>query len=242
MSLLHINYFSQSLEKACGMDVVIPEAAMDKPLRVIYELHGLSDDYTMWQRRTSIERYADARSLMIVMPDGARSFYTDAKNGIGNYEKHILETVRFIDQMFKTVDSPEGRGIGGLSMGGYGAMKLGLKHPDIFGSIAAHSSVLDIPLSIQNKVWPEIDAIFGSECDPEDDCFALAAKSGPKPKIRFDCGVDDFLNDQNRHFHKHLTELGVPHEYEEFPGIHSWDYWDAHIEAALDFHLKYFAQ
>lgn len=231
MSLLHIGYFSQSLAKQSGMFVAMPE--IEPPLRTVYLLHGLSDDYTIWQRRTSIERYADRFGLMIVMPDGGRSFYCDQP--YGNYEGHILETVRFIDRTFHTVDAPDGRGIGGLSMGGYGAMKLGLKYPELFGSVAAHSSALDIT---GRQSAEHLRGIFPVPPGPDDDPFALAARAGAKPAIRFDCGTEDFLIEENRRFHAHLQSLGVPHTYAEYPGAHSWEYWDEHIVEALAFHVE----
>jgi len=231
MSLFHIGYFSQSLAKQSGMFVVMPE--VDPPFRVVYLLHGLSDDYTIWQRRTSIERYADRFGLMVIMPDGGRSFYCDQP--YGNYEAHILETACFIDRAFRTVDAPDGRGIGGLSMGGYGAMKLGLKYPELFGSVAAHSSALEID---RFYTAPDLQGIFPSPPCPEDDPFTLAARAGAKPAIRFDCGADDFLIEENRRFHAHLRALGAPHTYAEYPGAHTWEYWDEHIVEALAFHVE----
>lgn len=225
MALFHIHYFSDALQKQSGMFVTQPERP--GPHRVVYLLHGLSDDYTIWQRRTSIERYADQRGLMIVMPDGGRSFYLNQPYGA--YEAQLLGTVRFIDQTFHTVDAPGGRAIGGLSMGGYGSMKLALKYPELFGSVWSHSGVLNLRVSAKRYSALTVDA--------DDDCFALAERPGRKPAIAFDCGVDDTLLDDNRAFHAHLEQLGVPHIYREHPGGHTWDYWDTHIVEALDYHL-----
>jgi S-formylglutathione hydrolase FrmB len=242
MALLHINYRSASLEKATGMYVVLPASA--GPFRTVYMLHGYSDDYTAWQRWTSIERYAESRNLMIVMLDGDHGFSTNMTQELGRHEDHVLESVRFIDRTFHTLACPAGRGIGGLSMGGYGAAKLGLKYPEIFGSLASHSGCLDMT---QTRQWDEnmrreLQAIFGATVTPEEECFALAARPGVKPAIYFDCGVDDGLIEENRRFHAHLTALGIAHTYAEYPGGHSWDYWDAHIPAALDFHCEQFAR
>ncbi|MHB0938253.1 MAG: alpha/beta hydrolase [Armatimonadota bacterium] len=231
MSLLHIGYHSQSLGKQSGMFVAMPD--IEPPFRTVYLLHGLSDDYTIWQRRTSIERYADRFGLLVVMPDGGRGFYCDLS--YGKYEGHILETVRFIDRTFRTADAPEGRGIGGLSMGGYGAIKFGLKYPELFGSVAAHSSALDIN---RLQTTDLVQGIFPAPPDPEDDPFVLAARTGAKPAIRLDCGVDDSLIEDNRRFHAHLQALEIPHTYEEYPGAHTWEYWDEHIVDALAFHAE----
>jgi S-formylglutathione hydrolase FrmB len=239
MALLHINYRGASLEKATGMYVVLPDGA--GPFPTVYMLHGLSDDYTAWQRWSSIERYAESRQLLIVMLDSDRAFYTNSP-ALGRYEDHVLESVRFIDRTFHTLACPERRGIGGLSMGGYGAAKLGLKFPETFGSLASHSGVLDMASGLQEARVPETRVIYGTTMPPDEDCFALAARPGAKPAIYFDCGVDDGLLEHNRRFAAHLTALGIAHTYAEYPGGHSWEYWDAHIPAALDFHCEQFAR
>ncbi|HEY3417477.1 MAG TPA: alpha/beta hydrolase family protein [Armatimonadota bacterium] len=238
MPLVHVNYFSKPLAKQSALYAILPEG-QSAPYRVIYMLHGLSDDYTIWQRRTSIERYADRYGLMIVMLDGARSFYCDVPKCQEHYEQHVLESIRLVDGMFRTVPEASSRGIGGLSMGGYGAMKLGLKYPELFGSVAAHSGALDITDLLDNSDIPGLDIIFGKQLDPSEDCFALAARPGPKPALRFDCGVDDHLLEHNRRFHDHLERLGIKHTYKEYPGSHTWDYWDTHVQAALQFHRQH---
>ena len=234
MALFHINYYSEPLQKQTGMIVIA--SGCGAPCPVVYLLHGLSDDYTIWQRRTSIERYVERCDFIVVMLDGARSFYTDMPGGLGNYEQHILYSVRFIDATFRTIDSPAARGIEGLSMGGYGAIKLGLKYPEIFGSAVSHSGALDITALLQAHDMPDMHAIYGEQVKPDEDCLALAARPGPKPALRIDCGVDDFLIEQNRRFHAHLASLNIPHEYAEFPGEHTWDYWDVHVQEGLRFH------
>ncbi len=125
--MLHVNYFSEALQKQAAMFLVLPDKVDGGPWPVVYLLHGLSDDYTIWQRRTSVERYAKRYGMIVAMPDGARGYYTDAKNGFGNYERHITETVAYCDHTFRTIAAPRARGIGGLSMGGFGALKLGFK-------------------------------------------------------------------------------------------------------------------
>ena len=233
MSLLHVNYFSQALGKQSAMFVTVPDG--EPPFRVVYLLHGHSDDYTIWQRRTSIERYADEHKVMVAMLDGARSFYTDARDGAFRYEQHVLESVRFVDSTFRTRPEAGARCIEGLSMGGYGAMKLGLKHPDLFGAIVSHSGVLDLGASLSEKSSPEMQLIFGQKLAPDEDCFALAARGQDMPAIRFDCGVDDFLIEHNRRFHAHLDSLDIAHEYEELPGAHTWDFWDRQVQEGLAF-------
>jgi S-formylglutathione hydrolase FrmB len=114
-------------------------------------------------------------------------------------------------------------------------MKMGLKYPELFGSVASHSGALDIKAVLAGGIAP---GIFPVPPGPDDDCFALAARVGKKPAIRFDCGVDDFLIEDNRPFHAHLQALGIPHTYAEYPGAHSWEYWDEHVVEALAFHVE----
>jgi putative tributyrin esterase len=242
--IINLTYFSQALAKMTGLVVAHPDG--DGPFPVVIQLHGLSDDHTVWARRTSIERYADAHRMIIAMPDGGRGFYTDAGDGHGRHEQQILETIALVDRTFRTIADRRGRAIGGLSMGGYGAMKFGLKYPHLFGSVAAHSGVLDIRESIRIRRWADVcDRVYPKGPARADDCFHLArgvAKLTPakRPQIRFDCGTDDFLIQQNRDFRAHLLKLKLPHEYQEFPGAHTWDYWDLHVQEALAFHRRWF--
>lgn len=242
MALAHVHYWSPALHKQSALFITLPDGD-EGPLPVVWLLHGLSDDYTIWQRRTSIERYAQRHRVLVAMPDGGRSFYCDS--ALGAWERHLLDSVAFVDRTFPVIAARHGRGIGGLSMGGYGALKLGLKHPELFASAHSHSGYLDPADPVALADVPEKRLVFGGGVAKGDDCFALARaharRRGVKPALRLDCGHDDFLLDHNRRFHAHLVKLRVDHVYEEHPGAHSWDYWDAHVDAALAFHRRAFA-
>jgi putative tributyrin esterase len=243
MAFSTLHFLSPALSKACSMNVIFPESrAGSPPFPVFYLLHGLSDDHTIWTRRTSIERYVSELPLIVVMPDGGRGFYSDAAQGPA-YERHIIEDViGFVDRTFRTIAAREGRVIGGLSMGGYGAIKLALKYPDLFCSAVSHSGALGITRRpVREDLRPELLRIFGpSPAGGPDDPFSLAEKidRARLPAIRIDCGVEDGLLEANRQFHQHLEKLGIPHEYEEFPGAHTWDYWDRHVQEAIAFHSR----
>ena len=229
MAVAHVNYFNKALQKEVGFCALLPDRhEAPGPYAVYYLLHGLSDDYTAWLRWTSIERYVRELPLIVVLPDGDRCAYSDEPDG-PPYEKALIaDLIPFVDRYFPTIARREGRVIGGLSMGGYGAMKLGLKYPEMFCSVAGHSGAYgrarrtDTPLA-------------AADCP-----FALAEKlkQGSAPAIRFDCGVDDFLIEENRELHRHLDALGIAHEYEEFPGAHNWAYWDEHVQEAIAFQCK----
>lgn len=129
-------------------------------------------------------------------------------------------------------------------MGGYGAMRYALGNPDLFCSANSHSGALCFghgPAIGDNPLAAEFTRILGpSPAGGPNDLFALAKAIPPAqmPALRIDCGVDDFLIEDNRAFHAYLGEIGVAHEYEEFPGEHTWSYWDTHVQEALAFHLK----
>jgi S-formylglutathione hydrolase FrmB len=176
------------------------------------------------------------------MPDGGRGFYTDAVEGFA-YESHIMkDTIGFVEQFLPVKKSRTHRAIGGLSMGGYGALKLALKYPKVFGSVAAHSSAcLCGHKAPEGDLSDELLRVFGPHpAGGENDLLALSARlrESEAPAIRFDCGRGDSLLDDNRTFRAHLRRIGLPHTYAEYPGIHEWDYWDAHFPKALRHHRK----
>ena len=247
MAFATINYFSHSLEKASSFNIVFPDdPKIARPWAVFYLLHGLSDDHTIWERRTSIERYVGDLPLAVVMPDGGRGFYTNAVEGFAYEDDLIKDVVGIVDRTFPVKAERSARAIGGLSMGGYGAVKIGLKHHEMFASVNSHSGALDYIRQDPNeehkkKIHREMTRVFGPDpVNGPEDIFAIVEKldHGRLPAIRFDCGTEDFLLGQNRAFHAHLDAMKIPHEYQEFPGAHDWGYWDDHVRQALAFHAR----
>lgn len=231
-----------ALRKMTSIMALLPEGKPG-PWPVLYLLHGLSDDHTAWQRWTSIERYVRDLPLMVVMPNGERGWYTDSASDPNSaYETLITrDIINFVDATFQTIANREGRVIAGLSMGGYGALKLALKHPDIFRAAASHSGAVEIATHISDQEGnqnSETVRIFGpNPSGGTEDVFALAKNASPetRPALRIDCGVDDFLIEHNRRFHAYLDEISCPHEYAEHPGGHDWGYWDLHIQDTIRF-------
>ena len=245
MAFATINYFSRSLNKASSLNIVFPDDPnIPKPWSVYYLLHGLSDDHTIWMRRTSIERYVAGLPLVVVMPDGGRGWYANAVEGYAHEDDLIKDVVGLVDRTFPVKAERSGRAIGGLSMGGYGAVKVGLKHHEMFASVNSHSgalAALHSEVAASKNLSPEFTRIFGPKpTDGPEDPFAIVRKidHGRIPAMRIDCGTDDFLIDHNRKFHAHLEALRVPHEYQEYPGSHDWAYWDLHVREAVDFHAR----
>jgi S-formylglutathione hydrolase FrmB len=242
MAFASINYFSHALEKGSSFNVIFPDSPdAARPWSVYYLLHGLSDDHTTWMRRSCIERYTLGYPLMVVMPDGGRGWYTNAVQGEAYEDDLIEEVMGLVDRTFPVKAERAGRAIGGLSMGGFGAVKLGLKYPDRFASVNTHSGVLGLLRSpAESKVIaPEFTRIFGeSPTDGPEDPYRLAARANRKklPALRIDCGAEDPFLEQNRAFRDHLESLDIPHEYHEHPGTHCWHYWDQRVREAIDFH------
>ncbi len=243
MAVCEIHFSSGNiLNKMTSAMVILPEGKPG-PFPVFYLLHGLSDDHTVWVRRTSLERYVEHLPLIVVMPNGERGFYTDSKsNQKAAFETNLVrDLIGFVDNTFQTIPKRAGRVIGGLSMGGYGAVKIALKHPDLFCAAVSHSGALAFasrPFSKDDEWGREWIPVFGE--NPQggsEDIFALIERADRNslPALRIDCGVDDFLIEDNRRLHRHLENLGIPHEYQEFPGEHNWAYWDEHVQEAIAF-------
>ncbi len=250
MSLLKLQWSSQVLGKQTQAQIIFPDTGKP-PFPVLYLLHGLSDDSTMWTRQTRLETHAAGFPMVIVMPDGYRGFYTDGEEGPA-YARHIGEELpSVIERMFRVRAERGGRAIGGLSMGGYGALRVGLGYSDRFCSIHSHSGALDAGITVARyadanpdaygpDVLAEMKLIFGTpKPGSSHDIVALAKKARRRlPKILIDCGKDDFLLQASRDFVKNLRAAKIPHTYVEHPGSHTWEYWDSHIREALLFHAK----
>jgi len=249
MALIELRYSSNVLGKMTGAMILSPEREdLRGPFPVFYLLHGLSDDYSAWMRRSTIERHVENLPLLVVMPDGGRGWYTDAREGFAYDTAIAHELVSLVDRTFHTDARREARVIGGLSMGGYGALKLALAHPDLFCSAVSHSGALLVPTrqdAPEHVLRDELRRIFGTEVrGGRHDLQTLVGQLDRDrlPALRIDCGTEDALLDENRQFHARLEKLGIPHEYAEYPGNHDWNYWDLHVQEAIAFHLRVLAQ
>ncbi|MCC3375516.1 alpha/beta hydrolase family protein [Cohnella sp. REN36] len=255
MALIHCNYGSETLGLSVSMDVILPERSFHQAKQngtigqgekypVLYLLHGLSDDHTIWQRRTSIERYVSGMNLAVVMPTVYRGFYTDMKQGYA-YWTFISEELPHIAQtLFPLSDRREDTFVAGLSMGGYGAFKLGLRRPDRFAAAASLSGALDIltldadeaPLARREyaNVFGDRDAAEGGDDDLLAAATRLKQSGAAAPKLFQCCGTEDFLYADNQRFLAHARDLGLDLTYEEEPGDHDWGYWDKKIQRVLE--------
>jgi putative tributyrin esterase len=252
MALLTCDFFSESLEVGASMTVVLPQATeaqigvtaadadeagdADGP-PVLYLLHGMSDDHTAWLRYTSIERYATAAGLAVVMPAVARSFYTDEATGRPYWSFVADELPGIVQSFFRVSARPERTYVAGLSMGGYGALKLALARPGRYAAAASLSGALDIVLRAEDpERGPEMRGrIFGGPPRPEHDLFALLddAEPGSVPPLHISCGTEDRLLRDSEELARRARALGVDVTTDFRPGDHEWGLWDEVIRDVI---------
>ena len=237
-------YVSQSLGREQPYAFFAPEAwdgTLDEntpryPLLVL--LHGRGGNYRHWPDYSRIARYARAHEMVIAFPDGGDGWYTNAVNDGPRCEDDIVRD--FLPHLQATLPLlPPGKawGIGGMSMGGYGAVKLAMKHWHLFSLAVGQSGAYEKPMV------GEAHPIFGSPQEHSafrraENSFALAELAmcrwpAERPFLFLDCGKDDFLVECSRHFKDHLNYIAYPHTYHEMPGQHTWPYWDRAFRTIL---------
>ncbi len=254
MALLETTVLSRTLSREVDFLVILPEntegmiglnSVQNARCPTLYLLHGMSDDHTIWLRRTAIERYAAEKGLAVVMPAADLSFYTNMALGERYWDFISGELPALCRSMFPQL-SPrrEDTFAAGLSMGGYGALKCGLRAPETFSRAAGLSSCADVADLVRNgrlgsrAYWRDV---FG---DPDrlpgsfNDLFAAAddLAASPHPDVEFYmwCGTEDSLFPQNVRLRDHMLALGLPLVWEESAGTHMWRYWDEKIQTVLD--------
>jgi putative tributyrin esterase len=249
VALLQCNFFSEALELSTSMMVILPQetrtqigmagkATGDAP-PVLYLLHGLSDDDSIWLRRTSIERYVAPLGVAVVMPQVHRSFYADEVQG-NRYWTFISEELPgLVDKFFRVSQRREDTFVAGLSMGGYGAFKLALRQPERFAAAASLSGALDIA-ALQKNNSKVLQQVYGGAdvSGTDDDLLALLEKAEqPVPDLYLWCGTEDGLVAGNRNFIETAERKGIALKSELSPGDHDWKYWDEKIQDVLQWML-----
>lgn len=243
---------SSVLRMPVQMGVFLPDAAVrekagNRPMQVLYFLHGMGGDYSTVCRFTSFERYLlEGRyNTAVVFPNVHRSFYANMYHGERYWDYISSEIPSLVKNYFNISTERKDSFLMGISMGGYGAMKLALSYPERFAAVSVISGALDAEKfaerSIEKDLANEFKWIFGTSSavkDTGNDLFYLAGKASSGnfcPEIYQCCGTEDFLYNDNLKFRDHLNSLGVKHTYEEGPGAHTWSYWDEHVKKALKF-------
>jgi S-formylglutathione hydrolase FrmB len=249
MALLRCDFFSDTLGFSTSMTVILPQRttgqigmtgrATDEPFPTLYLLHGLSDDDSIWLRRTSIERYVAELGLAVVMPQVHRSFYTDEAFGRPYWTFLSEELPQVAAGFFRLSTHPEDTFVAGLSMGGYGAFKWALRHPDRFAAAASLSGALDLAARQHGPGRAEdprmMERIFDGRtvAGTEDDLFWLLDQASDLPPLYLCCGTEDPLFDDNVRFRDRCRATGTPVVVDFGPGDHEWGYWDTKIQDVL---------
>lgn len=235
MALLRVEYASKALEMNTSFQVFLPDEGKLNDVKVVYLLHGLTDNCTGWTRYSSCERYARERGAALVIPEVQRSFYIDGVYGLKYFTYVAEELPRVCQRMFGLSDKREKNYVMGLSMGGYGALKCALTYPDLYAGCGSFSGVTDLKAFMGRQALPmhhwEFTALLGPghEVGPENDLSALAEAVTDAPKIYISCGEQDPHYPSNCAFSEHLEKLGIDHRYDHRTGGHSWDFWDQSI-------------
>ncbi|ATO12907.1 esterase [Micromonospora sp. WMMA2032] len=249
MARIRCDFFSSALGMGTSMTVLLPEAGAagigmpgavaDGDPAVLYLLHGLTDDDTVWTRRTAIERYVAPLGLAVVMPQVQRSFYCDETHGNRYWTFLTEELPEVCRSFFRLSARREDTFVAGLSMGGYGAVKWALRHPDRFAAAASLSGALDVVRRRDHPTRPVDPAVWhtvwGDRPAPEhDDTVGLLERAGADlPALYVACGTEDFLHEDNVRFVDAARRRGVPLTVDFGPGDHEWGYWDARIQDVL---------
>jgi len=258
MGFFHVNYFSPVLGFGTDIEVFVPTPNSDEILNhkdsgyfhdgvrfpVLYVLHGAFGDCTDWARLTGIERYAQERKAVLVMASADNSFYQDMYRG-GSYFTYISDEVpEYIERFFPVSKLREETFIAGLSMGGYGALHVALARPEKYSAAISLSGAVDIAGEIRRGAtyspfcWEDIfrdpEHVEGTDADIFYQLKKLLGQKRCIPRLFQSCGTEDFLYDMNRSAYRRICDMGVQITFDEAPGRHDWNYWDAGIVRALD--------
>lgn len=258
MAFIQVNLLSKSLMRTVPVNVILPVDKLtfpgmpqreEKPYKTLYLLHGIFGNYTDWVNGTRIQRFAEEHDLAVVMPSGDNAFYVD-QPAMNNFYGEFIgrELVELTRKMFPLSRKREDTFIGGLSMGGYGAMRNGLKYSDTFGCIVSLSGALHVEemasrventgifmgrRSYAEALFGDLDKLLESDCNPKYLVRQLLAEGKPIPKMYIACGDKDSLLPANQEMVAFLQGNGIEPTFEVGPGAHEWDFWDTYIHKAI---------
>jgi len=252
--IIHKKIKSSYLKKLVYYTLYIPkDIEENKNYPSLYLLHGIEGDYTDWEIKGEIQKTVASlikqerlTKLFIIMPDGFKTFYSNAYDNSENYEDYFIkELIPKIESSYPIIRNRKFRAIGGLSMGGFGAVKLILKFPELFSIAFSHSGAFfrepDPHKTTVESVALAFHKIFGDPYNKKhwenNNPFSLLNKkrSNLNVALYLDCGKDDRIFHLSEDMHKFLNEKSIQHVYNIFEGEHSWDYWRIHIKDSLLF-------
>jgi putative tributyrin esterase len=248
MALVRIDHVPETVKVNQALNVILPDPGRIQgvPVRdrkVLYLFHGLSDDASAWQRYSSIETVANAYGLVVVMPSVGRSFYLDQPNGQAYFTYLVEELPRYLSDVFGLAPRREDTLLAGLSMGGYGALKAALQHPERFAAVAMFSGALFLDILTTHVDDPrraefallfgDLAKVKGSGHDPGVWLQRAARDPSALPRLFVSCGRQDDLYPLSRAFVEACRAMAIPVEYHEEDAKHDWFFWDAEIRRFL---------
>ncbi len=244
MARLSCHFSSTILDIGTTILILLPEDIKEnEKLKVLYLLSGYSGDHTDWTRLTAIERYIQKYRIAVVMPDGNNSYYTDMVYGLKYFSFIAKELPDFVVRMFPISTKKEDHYIAGLSMGGYGALKVAFSFPNQYQKVASLSGALDIEhirsLSQERGRKSQFIATFGenSTQNTNNDLKYLFSQMSKKEQeemsLFIGCGKDDFLYQDNLNFISFLKQQKAKFTFAESSGSHDWSFWDDYIQKVL---------
>ncbi len=264
MAIFQGNFFSQAIQRQTMFQVALPNDLppimtklnphYKRRMKTLYLLHGFSGNCLDWLTGSCVNDLAGAYNLAVVMAGGDNSFYLNSK-GTGNaYETFVgKEIVEYTRGTFGLSDKKEDTFIGGLSMGGFGAIHTGLCYPQTFGKMFGLSSALIIhdiegmkpgesngvaDYDYYERIFGDLDHLDESMNNPEA-VIRKRLKAGEKIQpIFMACGAEDFLIEHNRSFRDFLKKQSVEVTYRESPGTHEWKFWNEYLEPAIQWLLN----
>ncbi|MDB4866543.1 MAG: esterase family protein [Cohnella sp.] len=257
MALMHVEFFSEVLGLSSSIDVLIPQmtrtqvgidsVSFKPPYPVLYLLHGGSDNHTNWQRNTSIERYVSDKGIAVVMPAVQYSFYSDQKCGFRYFTYLSEELPQIVQEFFPISGKREDTFAAGLSMGGYGAFKLGICCPDRFAAVASLSGSLNqrsritgeagvntVMLQMARYTFGSLEEYDQSANDLDHMLEQQLASGVRLPKFYQACGTHDFNYKMNKAFHERFKDRVDLRYAEVSERGHEWSFWDEYIQRVLE--------
>ena len=269
MAIIQVTFASEALCRYVNLNVIVPVEAPGQPgapetlaakaakpakFKTLYLLHGYSGCSTDFLYGSSIFQLAIQHNLAVIMPNGDNAFYLEDREKSEDYSRFVgKELVDFTRSMFRLSDKREDTFIGGMSMGGYGAMITALRYPDTFGKVMSVSGAyvalefadqkryipdMNSNEDYQRKFFGDLETMRQRNVDPRFCMEELRRQGKPLPEIYFACGEQDFMIAQNRKLHQYMEENGVSHVYYEGEGAHDWNYWTPNLARALDWMVR----
>ena len=254
MAIIQASFLSDCLQRRVHFNAILPVDPMFPefaryPLKSAYFLHGYSGSCDDWFTRHSLGKISEMNNLAIFLPNSENHFYVDDMQRSDMYGEFIgREFIDFTRKIFPVSDAREDTIIGGISMGGYGSLRNGLKYSDTFGHIVAISPAIilneitgpDFRPTIHGETIGYYESVFGSiseVLESDMNIFKLAkdlkSEGSAFPDIYIACGSNDVLVYETRRFHNHLSELKIPHVYDEGPGTHDELFFGPHLSAGI---------